>query len=231
MRLLACAIFSLLLHSIFFRNTNIKINTPSLVISNQEKTIDLKIRTQVVRKKTAPELQKQILNEKKPIKKEAVKKVAEKIVKKIVKKEAKKKEIKIPKKIKKFPIKTKGITKEEKTREEEIKDQSSLAANKQAYVSKATPRLVHRAEYLSNPPPEYPKQARRRRQEGTVTLLVELDSKGVVSKIQIKKSSGFSSLDRAAKKAVAKWQFTPASVNKKTTSSKVIVPVLFKLNT
>ena len=240
MRLLICAVSSLLFHSIFFGNSEIKLETPSLVISNKKQTIDLQIRNHVIRKKVTPPVIKPSA-QKPPLEKKIRKK---EVRKETVKKETVKKEITKREKIKKTPLPIlKKISKKEKEQvaptpiqkieKKEVKEEDiSFNASKQAYVSRQVikPRLVNRAEYQSNPPPEYPKSARRRRQEGTVTLLVDLDSKGRVSKIQIKNSSGFSTLDKAAKKSVAKWRFSPATINNKHVSSKVIVPVLFKLN-
>ena len=101
----------------------------------------------------------------------------------------------------------------------------------ETYVSKApkAPRLVERAEYLNNPPPEYPKQARRRRYQGSTTLLVEIDSLGRVTTIGIQQSSGHSILDQAAKQAVFKWRFTPAMLDNTGVPSTVLVPVMFRL--
>ncbi|GHV37399.1 hypothetical protein FACS1894187_14010 [Synergistales bacterium] len=54
--------------------------------------------------------------------------------------------------------------------------------------------------------PEYPAIARKRKEEGTVVLLITLDGTNVVG-VDVEKSSGFSSLDGAAVAAVKKWRF------------------------
>ncbi len=62
-----------------------------------------------------------------------------------------------------------------------------------------------------------------------MTLLVDIDAKGFVEEVEIQESSGFSSLDRAAKKAVTDWRFRPAAENGIGVASQVIVPVTFTL--
>ena len=101
----------------------------------------------------------------------------------------------------------------------------------QSYVSDAPlkPRMVERTEYLSNPPPRYPKQARRRKLQGTVTVLVDVDERGVATKIVIQSSSGHKILDREAERAVRNWRFVPAKRDGRAVVSKVLVPVEFKL--
>ncbi len=71
--------------------------------------------------------------------------------------------------------------------------------------------------------PDYPAIARRRREEGTVTLLLTLEGDGVAD-VKVEKSSGFSTLDEAAVAAVRRWRFENAG---KTLAR---VPVTFRLN-
>ncbi|GHS90016.1 hypothetical protein AGMMS49957_14640 [Synergistales bacterium] len=54
--------------------------------------------------------------------------------------------------------------------------------------------------------PDYPAIARKRKEEGTVVLLINIDGANVVG-VDVEKSSGFSSLDSAAVAAVRKWRF------------------------
>lgn len=85
-------------------------------------------------------------------------------------------------------------------------------------------------DYLRNPPPAYPAQAKRLKQQGLVTLNVWVNSKGKVTKVTLRRSSGFSSLDRAAMTSVQRWKFRPARMNGIKVDSKVIVPVRFRLD-
>ena len=83
--------------------------------------------------------------------------------------------------------------------------------------------------YQLNAPPSYPGLARKRGQEGTVTLQVLVNSEGSVDELKIEISSGFAILDRAALKAVRKWSFEPGRRGKKKEAMWVRVPVTFKL--
>lgn len=63
---------------------------------------------------------------------------------------------------------------------------------------------------LSAPPPRYPVQSRRRREQGTVELLLTLGPDGLVETISVSRSSGFERLDDAALSAVRRWRWEPA---------------------
>ena len=86
------------------------------------------------------------------------------------------------------------------------------------------------AAYLNNPAPGYPDAARRQRQEGTVYLRVLVSASGQASQVLIAGSSGVSSLDEAAQRAVRRWRFKPAHQNGRPISAWVRVPVRFKLD-
>jgi protein TonB len=58
-------------------------------------------------------------------------------------------------------------------------------------------------------PPEYPRAARRAREEGRVVLRVELDESGRVANAGVATSSGSATLDDAALAAVRTWRCTP----------------------
>lgn len=62
---------------------------------------------------------------------------------------------------------------------------------------------------LSAPPPRYPVQSRRRREQGTVELLLTLGTDGLVEAISVSRSSGFARLDDAALSAVRRWRWEP----------------------
>lgn len=101
----------------------------------------------------------------------------------------------------------------------------------QAYQSRPVdePRLVDAREYRSNPPPRYPEFARRRKQEGTVYIVVEIDSGGNVKGARIKQSSGHAILDEAAKNAVLAWKFSPVAEGNTQVANRVLVPISFRL--
>ena len=64
---------------------------------------------------------------------------------------------------------------------------------------------------LDAPPPRYPSDALRRRQQGSVLLRVHVDARGNPGNIDIVAGSGSRSLDRAAIEAVGRWRFAPSS--------------------
>jgi protein TonB len=85
------------------------------------------------------------------------------------------------------------------------------------------------ANYLLNPKPIYPIEARRRKQEGLVILAVRVNYDGFPNEVQIVQSSGFQLLDEAAAKAVEQWQFSPARLGNLAVASQIEVPIRFKL--
>jgi protein TonB len=86
-----------------------------------------------------------------------------------------------------------------------------------------------RPAYKVNPPPPYPKRAKRRGYEGTVILEVLVDQSGKVKELRILTSSGHNVLDRAALKSVNGWLFEPGMVGDKKVDMWVRVPVRFEL--
>ncbi|RTE64645.1 energy transducer TonB [Amphritea opalescens] len=77
--------------------------------------------------------------------------------------------------------------------------------------------------------PKYPRLARKRGIEGRVMLHVMIDRKGAVTGLSVEHSSGSVLLDRAAQKAVKRWQFVPAKQNGIAVASYVRVPIDFVL--
>ncbi len=95
----------------------------------------------------------------------------------------------------------------------------------------AAARVIQRATplYRINPPPGYPRLARRRGLEGVVLLEVLVDISGKVADLRVDTSSGHAILDRAALKAVRRWRFTPATIDGHRRQMWVKVPVRFQL--
>jgi len=85
------------------------------------------------------------------------------------------------------------------------------------------------AGYLRNPKPAYPREARRRRQQGTVLVQLQVGSDGAPMQIELGRSSGFRLLDQAALAAVRGWTFTPALRGADPVASHVEVPIEFKI--
>jgi TonB family protein len=74
------------------------------------------------------------------------------------------------------------------------------------------------------PSPAYPASARSAKQQGVVRLLVTVEASGIPSSVTVSDSSGFASLDSAAKDTVQRrWRWPAGDVRK------YIVPVRFVL--
>lgn len=93
----------------------------------------------------------------------------------------------------------------------------------------ATAIVLAKPRYNQNPPPDYPSIARRRRYQGTVILDVYVLKNGQVGDLRVAESSNYSLLDRAAMKAVRRWQFEPARKGDRQVAMWVKVPIRFNL--
>jgi protein TonB len=92
------------------------------------------------------------------------------------------------------------------------------------------PDSIARADYASNPAPIYPAVARRREQQGTVTVRALIGADGSVERAEIADSSGFDKLDDAALETVrSRWRFVPARRGGIAVESWVLVPIRFAL--
>ena len=77
--------------------------------------------------------------------------------------------------------------------------------------------------------PKYPRKARTEGWEGTTVLKVRVDRGGKPGLIAVDRTSGFEVLDRAAMRAMRRWEFHPARNGDRTVASWVEVPVSFRL--
>lgn len=75
--------------------------------------------------------------------------------------------------------------------------------------------------------PPYPPEALAQRWEGTVLLLVSVDTAGRVTHAAVRRSCGHVLLDRSALDSVRTWKFEPARQNGLSTAAEVEVPVRF----
>ncbi|MGJ0484021.1 MAG: TonB family protein [Methylomicrobium sp.] len=85
------------------------------------------------------------------------------------------------------------------------------------------------AGYLDNPAPRYPEEARERGEQGKVLVRALINVDGTVAELAMKRSSGFSDLDRSALETVKKWRFVPARRGATAVSAWVVVPISFSL--
>ena len=83
--------------------------------------------------------------------------------------------------------------------------------------------------YDVNPPPHYPQVAKLRGWEGKVVFEALIRKNGRVGRLKIKNSSGYRSLDTAARKAISRWKFSPATSFGLPKDSEVEIPITFSL--
>ncbi len=94
----------------------------------------------------------------------------------------------------------------------------------------AKPAPISRdAALIGQPTPDYPADAARAREEGTVTVLAQLDAAGNVTDTSVDTSSRSRTLDRAALKDVRSWKFSPKMEGGKAVASSIKVPVDYTL--
>lgn len=109
-------------------------------------------------------------------------------------------------------------------------DNQSVSTSAIKTATTAQPVLIKKPQFLLPPTqPLYPSVARRRGQQGTVLLEILLSETGKQMQLSIVRSSGFQSLDDAAKVAVADWKLAPYRMNGIAMSSRVQVPVEFMI--
>jgi len=144
----------------------------------------------------------------------------------------------ISKKMVSAPVKPDKVIFEESETQEEIVYQSPDSTYQKADIDvaaavdikKETP-VVREAVplYRVNPPPEYPRLARKRGYQGTVVLEVLVDQNGRVGDLRLFTSSGHSILDKKAMASVKEWLFEPGMKGDKKLDMWVRVPVRFEL--
>lgn len=83
--------------------------------------------------------------------------------------------------------------------------------------------------YRINPPPPYPRIARKRGFQGVVVLEVLVDQNGYPADLRVLTSSGHPILDRTAMASVKKWIFEPGTRGSKKVEMWVRVPIRFEL--
>ncbi len=83
---------------------------------------------------------------------------------------------------------------------------------------------------ISQPAPNYPRDALRRGLGGTVRVQATVAPDGSVERMEVASSSGNRELDRAAMEAVRRWRFNPAMRNGQPVSATVVIPLDFRPN-
>ena len=110
---------------------------------------------------------------------------------------------------------------------------SAPAAAPSASASKpAPPSLVlpsSDADYLNNPPPAYPRLSKRMGEQGTVIVRVFIGLQGTAEQAEIRTSSGYDRLDKAALDTVQRWRYVPGKRHGNPEAMWFNVPVRFVL--
>lgn len=98
-----------------------------------------------------------------------------------------------------------------------------------AEVISAVPAIATNASlaYESIIEPSYPIDSRRRGEQGTVLLRVQVGRDGLPIEVDVERSSGYRQLDRAAREAVLRWRFRPVQVNGVNVEARGLVPIRF----
>lgn len=91
-----------------------------------------------------------------------------------------------------------------------VRPQPLRSEGTQTPQTSITPPTAH-ANFLSNPPPPYPRQSRRLGEQGKVVLAAEIATDGKALHALVNISSGYPRLDRAALNSVLNWRFTPGN--------------------
>ncbi len=100
----------------------------------------------------------------------------------------------------------------------------------------STPAVAPKQARVDAPPaprrtikPKYPEGARKRGEQGDVTLELEVDVHGIVVGVKVTGGCGFAELERAAIAAARKALFRPAKRGKKPVSSRARLTLTFRL--
>ncbi|MEA3362149.1 MAG: energy transducer TonB [Thermodesulfobacteriota bacterium] len=104
---------------------------------------------------------------------------------------------------------------------------SLLPGQEEARVAQPSTNALPR--YDLNPSPRYPQVAKLRGWEGKVVFEALILKSGRVGNLNLLASSGYRSLDSAARKAINRWQFKPAVASGVSVDSQVQIPITFSL--
>lgn len=123
-----------------------------------------------------------------------------------------------------LPVENEVVEQVEALAQAEVAEEGEVAEVEEALVEPD-----FQANYLRNPAPAYPRISRRLGEQGEVLLRVLVDTQGKPRTVELKNSSGFERLDKAAIDVVQRWSFVPAKRGARTVEAWVIVPIVFNL--
>lgn len=109
--------------------------------------------------------------------------------------------------------------------------QNNTLIDRETAQAEDIPKVLSKAEplYDINPPPKYPRLARRRGWQGTVLLDVFVSQDGTAKEVRVQTGSGYAILDKASITSVKDWRFTPGQENGHPLAMWVQVPIRFAL--
>lgn len=112
-------------------------------------------------------------------------------------------------------------------RVEKIKSKNSSFQKEQ--ISEVSSGILKGATIKAQVTPEYPRRSILFQEEGSVTILLEIDESGSVKNAIVEKSSGHDRLDRAALEAASSAEFLPAIKDGESVASRQELTFNFKL--
>ena len=99
-----------------------------------------------------------------------------------------------------------------------------------ATPKECTPKDIRPPKELRRPSVQYPPASQDNGDEGTVTLLLAVQTDGSISDIRIARSSGYQRLDAAAQKALRNIKLQPATCHGKPIAVQIHQSFTFKID-
>ena len=98
-----------------------------------------------------------------------------------------------------------------------------------ATPKECTPKDIRPPKELRRPSVQYPPASQDNGDEGTVTLLLAVQTDGSISDIRIARSSGYQRLDAAAVRSLRQAKFQPATCHGKPIAVRIHQSFVFEL--
>ena len=99
-----------------------------------------------------------------------------------------------------------------------------------ATPKECTPKDIRPPKELRRPSVQYPPISYDNAEEGTVTLLLAVQTDGSISDIRIARSSGYQRLDAAAVRSLRQAKFQPATCHGKPIAVRIHQSFIFKID-
>ena len=99
-----------------------------------------------------------------------------------------------------------------------------------ATPKECTPKDIRPPKELRRPSVQYPPASQDNGDEGTVTLLLAVQTDGSISDIRIARSSGYQRLDAAAVRSLRQAKFQPATCHGKPIAVQIHQSFTFKID-